>query len=406
MQPIIKSLLDTDLYKFTVMQIVYNRFGNIEAEYEFTCRNKDKVNLLKYVSEEELRFQIFKCLPKLALSQEEYEWLAAKGYFQETYLQYLRNFRFNPDQHITITRDEEAGTYRIVAKGPWAAIILYETMVLCIVNEIYETNYSAQNNRIVDAYNDGMARLKAKTQKLIDYNDECLRDGFGELKFIEFGTRRRYSRGWQDRVLEYLTAYLPDNLSGTSNVYLAFKYGIPEVGTFGHEFPMAMQGIYPIQKSQRMALRIWLQEYNGLWGTVLGDTLGDEKFFKDFTYDFAKGYDGVRHDSGDPFAYGERIIAMYEGYNINPRTKKIVFSDGLDFDTMIALHRQFRGRIQVLFGIGTDLTNDVGNPTLQIVMKIVMSNGQDVCKFSANPAKASCRNKLYLDYARMACERY
>ncbi len=406
MTPIISSLLDLDLYKLTVHQIAFNRFGNIEAEYEFTCRNKDKVDLLKYVPEEELREQIFSFLPNLQLTPEEYNYLQGQGFYNETYLQYLLNFRFIPSKQIKIVRDTVFKTYRITAKGPWAAIILYETMILSIVNEIFEKNYSEHHQGAVKVDKIGFDNLEKKLELLIEYNLECKKKGVPVPQIIEFGTRRRYSRSWQEEVLNRLIVWVPENLVGTSNVHLARDRGIKAIGTFGHEFPMAMQGIVPVQHSQRYAFKTWLTEYRGQWGVALSDTLGDAKFSKDFSFELAKGYDGVRHDSGDPFAYGEKIIKMYEGYKINPSTKRIVFSDGLDFETMIALHKHFVGRIQISFGIGTNLTNDCGNPVLHIVMKIVRSNGQDVCKLSANPEKASCKNKLYLDYVKMAIRQY
>lgn len=409
-KPIITSLLDLDLYKLTVHQIIFNRFANVEGEYEFTCRNKDKVDLLGLVPQEQLEAQI-KMLGDLKLSEDEYEWLAGRGYFQETYLQYLANFRLMPERQITVVRDEANRTYRIRANGPLAAIILYETLILSITNEIFEYNYTLADTpqgEVVgeEVWFEGARRLTRKALTLLEYNQECEGRGIPVPKIIEFGTRRRYSKEWQKEVLHRFKLMVPDNIVGTSNVALAKEFNIKEIGTFGHEFVMAMQGIYPVQHSQRQAFKIWLSEYRGLWGTALTDTLGDEKFFKDFTFELAKGFDGVRQDSGDPAKFGERIIKMYEGYGIDPRTKKLVFSDGLDIDKVIELHRQFVGRIQVIFGVGTNLTNDLGNPVLHIVMKLTKCNGQDVCKLSANPAKASCKNPLYLDYVRMAIEQY
>lgn len=403
MKPIITSILDLDLYKLTVQQIAFNLFSNVITEYEFTCRNAEKVDLLRYVPQDELLEQL-DALAQVQLTEDEYLWLKEKGYYQETYLQYLLNFRFMPEQQLEIIPVPEKRTYRIRSYGPWAGTILYETMVLAIVNQIYGKNY-IQEKRVsyTEALFTAKMRLNEKIHAVQDYNTEL---GSPKLKIIEFGTRRRFSSDWQRSVLDKLLFGIPDNIIGTSNVKLAKEFGIPEIGTFGHEFPMVLQGLYPVQKSQVMAARIWLQEYKGMWGTMLGDTLGDEKFFKDFTFDLAKGYDGVRHDSGEPAAYAERVIEMYKGYRIDPLTKKIVFSDGLDIASGINLHRQFYQRINVFEGIGTSLTNDVGIPVPQNVMKAVMSNGQDVCKLSANPDKASCRNPLYLSYTRMAVANY
>jgi len=404
MEPIIKSLLDLDLYKLTVLQIIFNLFSNIEARYEFTCRNKEKLDLLRYVPEDELREQLFKHLATLKLTDEEYRYVLSKGYYSKTFAQYLYNFRFLPEEQLTVKRDEENRTYRIIANGPWAGIILYETLVLSIVNEIFARNYTKNNK--CSPINDGIKHLSEKICTLTEYNVESIADGFDVPKLLEFGTRRRYSQLWQKNVIKTLITDCPHNLIGTSNVAFSKEFNIKEIGSFGHELPMGLQGLYPVQHSQRQAFKIWLSEYRGQWGTALTDTLGDARFFKDFSFELAKGFDSCRHDSGDPFIFGEKIVCMYENYDIDPLTKRLLFSDGLNFDTMIKLHRRFRGRIGLAFGIGTDLTNHMDIPVPQVVMKITMANSQDVCKLSANPAKASCNNQQYLDYVRMAIERY
>lgn len=402
--PIITSLLDTDFYKLSVQSVFFHNFSHLDAEYSFTCRNLG-IDLLKYVPEDELSEQIFEHLPKLALTVEEYGYLIWTGYFKETYLQYLQNFRFNPSRHITVTRDNEKRTYNIVAKGPLVAIMFYETMILSIVNEIFEKNYCKDNGGIEQAIADGKMRLRRKQEKLAIYNEECELRGVAIPQLVEFGSRRRFSKEFHSFVLNELIK-CKTNCIGTSNVHLAMSKGTVAIGTQGHEYFMAFQSVFSPHRSQVEALRMWLREYQGNLGIALTDTLGDERFFHDFTLEFANAFTGVRHDSGDPFAYGERIIAMYQGYGIDPTTKKIVFSDGLDFDVMIALHKQFVGRIDLSFGIGTFLSNDCGTPVPQIVFKMTKCNNQDVAKLSNNPAKASCRNSLYLEYLRMAAKEY
>ncbi len=402
-QPIITSLLDLDLYKLTVQQIALLEFGYVSAEYSFTCRNKDKVDLLKYVPEEELREQLA-LLADLRLTAEERDYLAANAMFMPQYVEYLSRFRFGPSKPLTITRDEENRTYKITAKGKWVDIILYETLVLSIVNEIFERNYTGPNK--IQIAKIGTEKFWDKMTKLEAYNQECKRDGFEVPKIIEFGTRRRYSKTWQETILSNLAHYQGENLVGTSNVNLARKHGLKPIGTFGHEFPMFMQGVGRVQDSQKEAFALWYRFYGDLLSIALTDTLGDKKFLKDFTEDLARDYRGVRHDSGDPFAYGEMIIKMYEGYDIDPKTKTIVFSDGLDIDLVIALHRRFRGRINIIFGIGTNLTNDVGCPVLHIVMKLIMSNGQPVAKVSADSAKGSCIDPEFFRFLLHALENY
>lgn len=396
MRPIITSLCDLDLYKLTVLQAIFLRYSGAVGQYQFTCRNKAKVDLMKYVSESELRAQIAH-LDTLSFTAEEIKKLRRTGLFKDAFLLFLKNFRFDSQNQITVLPG--ADTYIVHADGPMIGIVLYETLILSIVNEIFEQNYTEANGSVAATIDEGFKRLHAKLDVLQRYTDECVERGIEPPKLIEFGTRRRYSAAWQAEVIIALRQRAARNLIGTSNVHQAMLNDMPMKGTFGHEFPMFMQGIVPVQHSQKEALKIWLEVYEGKLGIALSDTLGDAKFARDFTPDLAKAYDGVRHDSGDPFAYGEWIIKLYEGMGIDPRTKQIVFSDGLNIDVMIALHRQFVGRIGISFGIGTDLTNDLGNPVLQIVMKLVLSNGQPVAKLSANPgAKSSCIDKQVLEY--------
>lgn len=399
------SLLDQDLYQFNVAQIVLRRFANVHVQYEFKCRNADKIQFFKYFGSQDFD-DLCKYLEDIQLIEAEYEYLKSKPYFHEDFLDWLRCFRFEPRRHLQFkTVDYKEGVAPIVRQwtlnieGSWLHTLFYEIFVLAFINERFARNYIRATTELTfsEHQEEGQKRLEDKIVAVAQY---------GKLPLIEFGTRRRFSCHWQGWVIQQLLDQVPNSLIGTSNVMFANKFGLKEIGTFSHQLPMVMQALYPIQHSQRQAFRIWMEEYRGQWGIALSDTLGDDKFFKDFTLDFAKAYDGVRHDSGDPFAYGERIIKMYQGYGIDPAQKRIVFSDSLDIPKAIALHKHFGGRIQTSFGIGTNLTNDMGLPVPQIVIKPIAANGQPVIKLSADPGKTMCHDPIFKEYALHAINHY
>ena len=390
--PIITSLLDMDLYKFTVQQMVLHRFSNVNAVYSFTCRNADKIDFFKYVTHDLIK-QHLGDLELLTLTAEEGVYLGKADYVKSSYHNHLLCTRLNPKIHLDLKQVGEKWTLK--ARGPWLNIILFETLVLSIVNELYAREYIRINKlNTEDILKTGRERLTAKIEFLKAYNEHVTH----VPALIEFGTRRRFSAAWQEEVLETLKRELPTNLIGTSNVHLAHKYNLKAIGTFGHEYVMALQGLFPLQHAQKQAFRIWLEEYEGKWGIALTDTYGDPKFCHDFSLELARGFDGVRHDSGDPIAFGEMMIAHYLKLGIDPKTKRIVFSDGLDFPEMVKIHKCFEGRINVSFGIGTNLTNDMGIPVPQVVMKVVECHGQPVAKLSNNPSKNSCEDEAYFKY--------
>jgi len=396
------SLLNQDLYQLSMAQLVHARFAANPVEYKFTCRNAEKIQFFHYVSQEDLE-DLKGFLSGISLNEDEYKWLASRGYFSEEFLDWLRLFRFEPERHLKITSLPNRG-WDLRIRGSWLQTIFYEIFCLSFLNQRFSENYCRQNKDTKDVWLVGAEKLDTKINLLKSYNSSLAVEDYP--KILEFGTRRRLSGLFQEYVLDNLLKRVPNNIIGTSNVLLAKTRGIKELGTFSHQFPMALQGLVPIQSSQSVAFSIWQDFYKGQWGIALSDTLGNNRFIKDFTLGFAHGFTGVRHDSGDPFEYGELIIKMYKGYKIDPLTKNLVFSDGLDIPLAIELHKKLHKRIKVSFGIGTNLTNDCGIPTPAIVIKIVSSNNQDVCKLSANPAKASCNNQQYLDYVRMAIERY
>jgi nicotinate phosphoribosyltransferase len=396
---IITSLLDTDLYKFTMMQVVLHQFPGAQVEYKFKCRNPG-INLAPYAAEirEEIR-----SLCSLRFSDAELAYLRGMRFIKSDFVDFLGLFRLN-DKYITIT-PEPNGELSITVQGPWLHTILFEIPVLAIVNEVYFRNIHK-----VPRLMDGRRRLEAKIALLHA-------EGLSDLKIADYGTRRRFSKAWHEEVLRVLAAQLGINpsahpagqLAGTSNVLFAMKLGLTPLGTMAHEYLQAAQALGPrLRDSQTFAFESWAHEYRGDLGIALSDVYGMSAFLRDFDMYFCKLFDGARHDSGDPFDWGERMIAHYKANRVDPRTKILIFSDGLTVPRTIELYQRFRGRCQLAFGIGTNLTNDLGDPPehvpLQIVMKLVKCNGQPVAKLSDTPSKNMCEDEKYLAYLRQVFE--
>lgn len=392
---IIKSLLDNDLYKLTMGQAVTHRFPSVWMKYKFKCRNAGinwTPEMAKRINEE------LNAYCSLMFTKEEIEWISKLRYIKKDFIEFLKIYRPQRD-HVKVVN--ENGKLEIIVEGPWFLTIYFEVPVLAIVNEIYfeetavrgRTSYGLQ-----DLFKDAEARLAYKI-------DIAKKEKF---LFSDFGTRRRFAAHWQERVVEQLAKELPRNVfGGTSNMYLAMKYNLTPIGTMAHEFIMAGQALegVTLASSQKFMLQAWVDEYRGDLGTALSDTLGTEKFLKDFDLYFAKLYDGVRHDSGDPIAWGEKMIEHYEALRIDPRNKQLVFSDGLDFDKAAMLNTHFKDRAKVSFGIGTNLTNDFDNVVpLNIVMKIVEANDRPVAKISDNPGKTMCEDEGFIKYLRQVSE--
>lgn len=380
---IIESLLDTDLYKFTMMQVVLHRFPSAEVEYRFRCRAHASA---LGVSAKRLREEIAG-LCRLRFRPRELEYLRSLRYLKRDFVEILRIFRLQED-HIQVT--ERHGELDIVISGPWLHTILFEVPVLAIISELH-----AERLDRTMAMDEGARRLEEKIRLL------QAPGGASGFRFADFGTRRRFSRDWQRRVVERLAASLPGKLSGTSNVLWAMELGLVPIGTMGHEFLQACQALGPrLVDSQRYALEAWAQEYRGDLGIVLTDVIGLDAFLRDFDLYFCKLFDGVRHDSGDPVAWGERILEHYRRMRVDPFAKTLVFSDGLDLAAAIRLHEHFRGRAGVAFGIGTHLTNDMGFALPDMIIKMTRCNGQAVAKISDDPAKTLCTDPDYLAYLR------
>ena len=384
---IITSLLDTDLYKFTMMQAVLHQFPSAQVSYKFKCRNPG-VALAPYV--QEIRDEI-RSLCSLHFQDAELSWLRSLRFIKSDFVDFLGLFRLN-EKYIEVNALSN-GEIDISIQGPWLHTILFEIPVLAIVNEVY-----FRNTQKVPDFLEGRRRLDQKIEAL---HAERLSD----LKIADYGTRRRFSRAWHEELLRVLISKLgtgsKGQLAGTSNALFAMKLGLTPLGTMAHEYLQACQALGPrLRDSQVFGFETWAREYRGDLGIALSDVYGIEPFLRDFDMYFCKLFDGARHDSGDPFTWGERMIAHYRNNRVDPLTKTLIFSDGLTVEKTIALYQQFRGRCQLAFGIGTNLTNDLGYEPLQIVIKMTQCNGQPVAKLSDKPGKGMCDDENYLAYLR------
>ena len=394
---IITSLLDTDLYKFTMMQVVLHHFPGAQVEYRFKCRNAG-VDLTPHV--DEIRAQIDR-LCTLRFGERELDYLRGLRFIKSDFVDFLGLFQLNT-KYITVEPAcGRPGEIEIVIRGPWLHTILFEVPVLAIVNEVF-----FRNTQPAPDLAEGRRRLAAKIELIrSDPQLSLARDGVEALKIADYGTRRRFSCQWHDEVVQVLKEHLGDNLAGTSNVMFAMRHGLIPLGTMAHEYLQACQALGPrLRDSQVFGFETWAREYRGDLGIALSDVYGLEAFLRDFDMYFCKLFDGARHDSGDPIEWGERLIAHYEKNRVDPRTKTLVWSDALTFPRVIELYARFRGRARLAFGVGTNLTNDLGYTPLQIVIKMVRCNGQPVAKLSDSPDKNMCDDVAYLAYLRQVFE--
>jgi nicotinate phosphoribosyltransferase len=387
---IITSLLDTDLYKFTMMQVVLHHFPGAQVEYRFKCRNAG-VDLTPYV--DEIREQI-EALCTLRFTEDELAYLRGLRFIKSDFVDFLGLFQLNTKYIRVEPAQPGPGEIGIVIKGPWLHTILFEIPVLAIVNEVYF--------RATQRAPDLVAGRRRLTEKIALVRDD---PRLADLRIADYGTRRRFSKRWQDEVLLTLKHELGVHLAGTSNVMFAVKHGLIPLGTMAHEYLQACQALGPrLRDSQTFGFEMWAKEYRGDLGIALSDVYGMDAFLRDFDMYFCKLFDGARHDSGDPMLWGERLIAHYEKNRVDPRTKTLVFSDSLTFPRVIELYRRFSGRARLAFGVGTNLTNDLGYTPLQIVIKMVRCNGQPVAKLSDSPEKNMCDDAAYLAYLRQVFE--
>ena len=382
---IVRSLLDTDLYKFTMMQVVLHHFPGAQVEYQFKCRTEG-VDLTPYV--EEIAREVGD-LCQLRFREEELAYLRGLRFLKSDFVDFLGLFQFN-EKYIRVTCGAAPGELAITIHGPWLHTILYEIPVLAIVSEVYFRRTQPRAD-----LGEGRRRLATKIDILRKVEPEL------DFKISDFGTRRRFSLAWHEEIIATLKREVPQYFAGTSNVWLAVRNGVTPLGTLAHEYMQACQALGPrLRDAQVFALDKWAQEYRGDLGIALSDTYGTDAFLRDFDMYFCKLFDGARHDSGDPFAWGEKMIAHYQKNRVDPRTKTLIFSDQLSFPLAIEIARRFHGRARTSFGIGTNLTNDLGFEPLNIVIKMTECNGQPVAKVSDAPGKIVSTDARYLAYLR------
>jgi nicotinate phosphoribosyltransferase len=389
MSAVIHSLLETDLYKFTMWQTMLHRNPQTQARYTFVCRNTPAFPLADLLPEVNAALD---ALCALRFQPDELSYIGSLRFIKSDFVDFLRIFQF---QRAFIRACADGDRLHIEAAGPQVHVMGFEIYVLAIVNELYFRRLGGAT----EALTQGRARLQAKIAQLKAFSDEPARRH--PFEFFDFGVRRRYSGAWQREVVETLKRDVPEYFKGTSNVLLARDLQLVPIGTMAHEYLQSYQAQHVrLRDHQKAALEDWVQEYRGDLGTALTDVVGMDAFLADFDLYFAKLFDGLRHDSGDPVVWGEKALAHYAKLRIDAHTKRLVFSDGLDVERALSLYRHFADRTQTGFGIGTNLTNDVGLTPLNIVMKLTECNGQPVAKLSDSPGKTLCDDQTFLAYLR------
>lgn len=383
-KPVVVSLLDTDLYKFNMNQVIFHKHTNLCGEYYFKCRNENVFFTKEML--DEINEQI-DYLCSLRFTNEELEYMRSIRFIKNDYVEFLR--LWHPIRDYVKTSLSDNGELSIVVNGPLFSAMQFEIYLLEIVNEVYfrmKYDYDV---------------LVASAEKKLDEKINDFNSGKYTFSFAEFGCRRRLSREWEDIVVSRL-AKETKNCVGTSNVYLAKKHNLIPIGTYAHEFVQMYQGIdsIPLAYTNHYAMRDWYNEYDGDNGTALTDTVTTDLFLLDFNRSMVNNYSGVRHDSGDPYEWGEKMIAHYKKFGVDPKTKLLLFSDGLDFDRAQDLYDYFKDKTKVSFGIGTFCSNDTCEEPLNIVIKLQYVNGRPVAKLSDSPTKAMCRDTEYLEYLK------
>ncbi|MEG6352886.1 nicotinate phosphoribosyltransferase [Enterobacter bugandensis] len=384
--PVLHTLLDTDAYKLHMQQAVFHHYYDVHVAAEFRCRGDDLLGIYA----DSIREQV-DAMQHLALTDDEYQWLSGLPFFKADYLNWLRDFRYKPEQ-VTVTN--ENGKLDIRLEGPWREVIMWEVPLLAVISELTH-RYRSPETGVEQA----VASLENKLEAF-----STLTEGLDMSRFrlMDFGTRRRFSREVQQAIVERLKQ--EPWFVGTSNYDLARRLNLTPMGTQAHEWFQAHQQISPdLANSQRAALAAWLEEYPNQLGIALTDCITMDAFLRDFGPEFAERYQGLRHDSGDPVEWGEKAIAHYQKLGIDPMSKVLVFSDNLDLAKAVELYRHFNARINLGFGIGTRLTCDIPQvKPLNIVIKLVECNGKPVAKLSDSPGKTICHDKAFVRALRKA----
>ncbi|EPG4959641.1 TPA: nicotinate phosphoribosyltransferase [Citrobacter amalonaticus] len=384
--PVLHSLLDTDAYKLHMQQAVFHHYYDVQVAAEFRCRGDDLLGIYADTIREQVN-----AMQHLRLQDEEYQWLSGLPFFKADYLNWLRDFRYNPQQ-VSISNDNGKLNIRLI--GPWREVIMWEVPLLAVISELVH-RYRSPEVGVAQA-------LDTLETKLVDFSALTSSLDMSRFHLMDFGTRRRFSREVQQAIVKRLQQ--ESWFVGTSNYDLARRLSLTPMGTQAHEWFQAHQQISPeLATSQRAALAAWLNEYPDQLGIALTDCITMDAFLRDFGSEFATRYQGLRHDSGDPVEWGEKAIAHYEKLGIDPHSKTLVFSDNLDLNKAVDLYRHFSSRVQLSFGIGTRLTCDIPQvKPLNIVIKLVECNGKPVAKLSDSPGKTICHDKAFVRALRKA----
>ena len=384
--PVLHTLLDTDAYKLHMQQAVFHHYYDVHVAAEFRCRGDDLLGIYADAIREQVDV-----MQHLTLQDEEYQWLSGLPFFKADYLNWLRDFRYKPEQ-VTVLNDN--GKLDIRLEGPWREVIMWEVPLLAVISELAHRYRSPEKGveQAVAALENKLAAFSTLTEGL----------DMSRFRLMDFGTRRRFSRDVQEAIVKRLQR--EPWFVGTSNYDLARRLSLTPMGTQAHEWFQAHQQISPdLANSQRAALAAWLEEYPNQLGIALTDCITMDAFLRDFGPEFAERYQGLRHDSGDPVEWGEKAIAHYEKLGIDPMSKVLVFSDNLDLAKAVDLYRHFNTRVNLSFGIGTRLTCDIPQvKPLNIVIKLVECNGKPVAKLSDSPGKTICHDKAFVRALRKA----
>ena len=393
LEPIITSLLETDQYKFNMNDVICRKFNDYTTVWCFKCRNED----VKFTPEmiQEIREQLDHYCT-LRYTKDEIAWLRKNlPWLSSGYTNYLEYWF--PKREEILVNEGNIQPYNdcglaIEAHGTWLSTSMYEIAVLQIVNEVYF------------AFKYGVGAKDIEFQKRTIQKFEDLKNGKYDIgNFAEFGLRRRLSSKMQDWLIKYCVEQKVPGFVGTSNVHLAKKYGTRAIGSTAHEFIQCIGQATPGHDpaySNKYAMEAWTDCFGVKNGTWLADTITTDCFLLDFDDRFATLFTGIRHDSGDPIAWGEKIVAHYKKLGIDPMTKTLLFSDSLDFERATKIKKHFEGLCKISFGIGTWLANDTDVPALNIVMKVTECNGKPVAKLSDVDGKGMSRDPQYVEYLK------
>ncbi|WP_422667276.1 nicotinate phosphoribosyltransferase [Buchnera aphidicola] len=379
--PIVKTLLDTDAYKIHMQQAVFYHYKNTTVVAEFICRGQNILGCYSNILLDQITM-----MTSLCLTTEEYIYLKSFSFFKDEYLHWLKKFRYDITQ---VKINNYYNRLHIRISGLWKEVILWEVPILALISEVFHNNSSPKiTPKIAVQHLDMKLNQFYRHTKLLNLSN---------LKIVDFGTRRRFSYDVHYSIVKRLKENFPFFI-GSSNYHIARILNLPPVGTQAHEWFQAHQQIsVNLIDSQTLALHMWLYQYQNHLGIALTDCISMDAFLRDFNLYFSTVYQGIRHDSGDPIAWGEKAIQHYKNLGINPFTKTLLFSDNLNFNTIISIYQKFNNRINMIFGIGTTLTCDIpAVKPLNIVIKLVQCNGKPVAKISDSPGKTFCSDNKFI----------